>query len=175
MSESAWIQTFSKKKFYPLNPNPDDIVIEDIAHALSNLCRFAGHTRQFYSVAQHSVLVSLHCHPDNALAGLLHDASEAYLLDMPRPLKRHSSFQFYNDAETLLMNAISWKFQCNLFERHIHRADMRVFAAECRDLMSPLHPEFDIGEYQPIEQVIIPLEPTAARRLFLHRFNELTQ
>ena len=68
-------------------PNPDDIRIEDIAHALSNQCRFAGHAREFYSVAEHSVHVSQLCLPEHALWGLLHDASEAYLVDLPRPLK----------------------------------------------------------------------------------------
>lgn len=173
-TSSTWIQTFTGRKFFPLDPNLNDIAIEDIAHALSNLCRFAGHVRKFYSVAQHSVLVSHHCHPDNALAGLLHDASEAYLLDMPRPLKRHPSFEFYNDAEAVLMRAIANRFGFSLTPDYIHKSDMSVFAAECRDLMSPLHREFDVGPFEPIPQQIIPISPKRAKWLFLGRFYELT-
>lgn len=171
----TWIQIYSGKKFFPLDPNENDLNIEDIAHALSNQCRFAGHVREFYSVAQHSVLVSLDCCPENALAGLLHDASEAYLVDLPRPLKQSGGFEFYNEAERNLMAAIERKFgltgHC---WQSIHESDMRVFAAECRDLMSPLHPEFDVGGFAPIDDRIEPLTPKEAKQLFLLRYNELT-
>lgn len=175
MSDSTWIQTFSGRKFHPLSPDPEQIVIEDIAHALSNLCRFAGHVRKFYSVAQHSVLVSLHCYPDNALAGLLHDASEAYLLDMPRPLKQHGDFGWYRAYEDNLMLKIEEKYGFSALLKDIHDADMRVFAAECRDLMSPLHPEFEVGPFEPIEARIKPLSPKVAKQMFLERFTQLTE
>src|SRR5271165_7548492 len=84
-----WIQTYTGRVMYPLDPRPEEINIIDIAHALSNLCRFTGHVRTFYSVAEHSVRVSQHCDPKDALWGLLHDASEAYLADMSRPMKRY--------------------------------------------------------------------------------------
>src|ERR1017187_10636100 len=83
MAPHGSITTFSGIHFWPLLPNPADIRIEDIAHALSNQCRFAGHAREFYSVAEHSVRVSQLCPPEDALWGLLHDASEAYLTDVP--------------------------------------------------------------------------------------------
>jgi hypothetical protein len=76
MDSNGSITTFSDVRFWPLLPNPDDIRIEDIAHALSNQCRFAGHAREFYSVAEHCVRVSQLCRPEEALWGLLHDASE---------------------------------------------------------------------------------------------------
>ena len=87
--------TYTGKEFYPLDPNPADIDIKDIAHALSNCCRFAGHIKSFYSVAQHSVIVSELCEPENALAGLLHDASEAYLSDIARPVKYTEQMEGY--------------------------------------------------------------------------------
>src|SRR5262245_27549306 len=97
-----WMQTISGRKFWPLDPRPEEVCIEDIGHALSLVCRFGGHCHTFYSVAEHSVRVSLlaedmakssaHWTDENirmiALSGLLHDAAEAYIGDMVRPLKR---------------------------------------------------------------------------------------
>ncbi len=85
-----YIATYTGKQFYPLDPRPEDVCLEDIAHSLSNLCRFTGHTDtdRFYSVAQHSVICSTIVAPEAALLALLHDAAEAYLGDISRPLKR---------------------------------------------------------------------------------------
>lgn len=85
--DNSWIQTFSGRQFFPLEPRVEDVCIEDIAHGLSNLCRYAGHCECFYSVAQHCLLVSRVVPREHALRGLLHDASEAYLIDVPRPIK----------------------------------------------------------------------------------------
>src|ERR1039457_118422 len=87
-SFDGFIGTFSGLRFWPLDPNPEKILIDDIAHALAHQCRFGGHASRFYSVAEHSVHVSRLCPPEDALWGLLHDASEAYLVDLPRPLKQ---------------------------------------------------------------------------------------
>jgi uncharacterized protein len=171
--DDAWIQTYTGVKFCTLNPNPEMVFIEDIAHALSNLCRFAGHVREFYSVAQHSVLVSHYCAPEDALWGLLHDAAEAYLLDMPAPYKRHPSFARYRQHEARL-EACIWERFGFIGDRpaSIKCADMKVWAAECRDLMAPLHPDFKVG-VKPIEEIIRPLPPASAKRLFLSRFELL--
>ena len=83
-----WLLTFTGLHFYPLTPNPNDVDIEDIAHALSNTCRFNGHVSTFYSVAQHCVLVSQYC-VNNPLWGLMHDAAEAYLPDVATPVKKN--------------------------------------------------------------------------------------
>ena len=74
----SWLQTYTGKKFYPFDPREEEVDILDIAHALSQLCRFGGHTKEFYSVAEHCVLVSMCCPSEVKLLGLLHDAAEAY-------------------------------------------------------------------------------------------------
>ena len=87
-----WISTQAVKQFNFINPKVEDIHILDIARALSNICRFGGHTSSFYSVAEHSIITAEILEQKNAnkitvLAGLLHDATEAYMGDMPRPIK----------------------------------------------------------------------------------------
>ena len=81
-----YIQTFYGKKYRHMDPRPEDITIEDIARGLSHLCRFSGQIKTFYSVAEHAVRVSYACDPEDALEGLHHDDSEAYCVDVPRPL-----------------------------------------------------------------------------------------
>src|SRR5690349_8864599 len=87
MKKDNWITTFTGKKFHLFDPQLDEICIEDIAHALSLICRFGGHLPEHYSVAQHSILVSQLVPQDLTLEGLLHDAEETYIGDMVRPLK----------------------------------------------------------------------------------------
>jgi hypothetical protein len=82
-----WMQTYTGRQFWPIDPRADEIDIVDIAHALSQQCRFAGHCKSFYSVATHSWHTSNVCNSENALWGLLHDAAEAYLVDLPTPIK----------------------------------------------------------------------------------------
>ena len=85
---NSWVQTYTGRKFWPLNPEASDVCIEDIAHALSMKCRFSGHTTHFYSIAEHSIHVSALLEDTGfELWGLLHDASEAYLPDVASPIK----------------------------------------------------------------------------------------
>lgn len=101
------IRTFSGKYIDPLNPDPALICIEDIAHALSMLPRFGGHTQRFYSVAQHSIACCEWAPAEHKLAALLHDAGEAYLLDIPSPVKKR--IPGYAEAEDRLMAVIAHK------------------------------------------------------------------
>ncbi len=135
-----WIQTFSGRRFWPLDPRSEDVAIEDIAHALSLVCRFGGHCRCFYSVAQHSVLVADKC-PRFPLHALLHDAAEAYLGDMTRPLKRslrEAGMRAFDEAEVAVLAAVHLRFGVahNVdANREIEDADTRMLLTEGRDLM----------------------------------------
>jgi 5'-deoxynucleotidase YfbR-like HD superfamily hydrolase len=173
-SEDAWIQTYSGRRFTPTNPNPDAIVIQDIAHALSNICRFTGHCSKFYSVAQHSVLVSYLCNQENALYGLLHDASEAYCQDIASPIKKCEEFAPYRKVELKIQNAVCKRF--GLPEKEppdVKKADLLLLATESRDLMGKLRSDW-IQPCEPLPFKIVPLPPQEAKNLFMKRFFELT-
>lgn len=173
--EDPWIQTFTGRRFTPTNPNPEAIVIQDIAHALSMQCRFSGHLKKFYSVAQHSVLVSYLCDSADALWGLLHDSSEAYLLDLPAPLKRSGFFDNFKETEDLLMKAICKKF--NLPEKEppsVKRADVQMLVTEARDLMKNKRSDWKVN-VNPLPFKIEPWSPDEAEDKFMHRFFELKE
>lgn len=171
---SAWIQTHSGRRFNPTNPYVDAIVIQDIAHALSMQCRFSGHCKKFYSVAQHSVLVSYICDSRDALWGLLHDASEAYLVDVPRPLKKSGKFGAYIEFEAQMQEAICRRFGLPLKEPpSVKKADTILLATEARDLMSPLHPDWT-QPVDPLPFIIKPWGPDEAKDMFMKRFFELS-
>lgn len=171
----SWIQTFTGKQFWPLDPRIDDICIEDIAHALSNLCRYGGHTRDFYSVAQHCVLVSRVVSEEEALRGLLHDASEAYLVDLPRPIKHVASMNGYRDAEARLERMIYRKFGINTPDPEcIKLADSQLLRTEQRDLMKEPPAAWTDYGVEPLPEKITPWRPWNAKLAYLNRFRELT-
>ena len=168
-----WMQTRSGRDFWPLDPHPEDVDIDDIAHALSNLCRYGGHCKAFYSVAQHSVFVSRVVPAEHALAGLLHDASEAYCVDMPRPIKRF--LPDYERIEHGIWLAVAERFGLPA-ELHpcVKVADDAVLLAEKAQIMgeSP-HPWSVPGT--PADIFILPWNPASARRAFMARFDELME
>lgn len=166
-----WIATYTGKKFYPLDPRVEDIDIRDIAHALSNICRFCGHVDRFYSVAQHSVLAAQYVSGKHGLAALLHDASEAYICDMSRPVKHDPDMQVYRDAEKRLMAAIEHRFDVDCTVPEIHEIDNRLLFTEKRDLL-PASPEWlgKWGDVQPLPEVIVPWLPDRAKHEFLQQF-----
>ena len=157
--------------FFELEKNKFDIYT--IAHALSNICRFTGHSKTFYSVAQHSVLVSCLVPNEFALHGLLHDAAEAFIGDVSSPLKK-----LLPDYK-----AIEMRIEADIFSRfdlpttippEVKRADLIALRTEQRDLMhinSGSWPSLD--GIEPHAATIFPLPPNSANALFLKRFWEL--
>jgi hypothetical protein len=166
------IRTISGILFWPFEPRLEDIYIEDIAHALSQVCRFTGHTKQFYSVAQHSVLVSRLCEPEDALHGLLHDASEAYLGDVSRPIKHRPEFAAYRASEAQLQALIYQRFGLEVVEpASVKVADTKALHVELRDLMvnaDPMH-----AAAVTDLPAIVGHRATLARDIFLQRFQTL--
>jgi hypothetical protein len=142
MRRGDWIQTFSGGAFWPLDPMEADVSALDIAAALSKQCRFAGHCRRFYSVAEHSVLIwrvarargfSLR----DQRAALLHDASEAYLVDIPRPVK--PGLTNYHEIEDRLMSIIARRFDFKWpLPSSVKELDLAILSDERLQNMAPM-------------------------------------
>lgn len=169
-----WIETFTGRKFYPFDPRPEDVCIEDIAHALSMLCRFGGHCKRFYSVSQHSVILAKNVSAENQLWALLHDASEAYIVDVPRPIKKDPSFAVYQQVESAIMQAICSKFGLPVdMPEEVGIADKRMLTTEHHQLMcngtgwvSDYYPPFDVH--------LTPWSSDKAEMMFLKWFDHWT-
>jgi hypothetical protein len=164
------MQTFSGRSYWPLDPRPDEVFIVDIAHALSQMCRYNGHCQRFYSVAEHSIHVSFMVPVEHALAALLHDASEAYCVDVPRPLKPFLTT--YKDIELKNWLAIAQRFGlAPELPESVHVADNDILSTE-HDTLMPSTPH--LRGSQRREGVSLMLcEPVDAERAFLARFQEL--
>ncbi|HXT31412.1 MAG TPA: hypothetical protein VN716_19070 [Vicinamibacterales bacterium] len=180
--EGHFSQTFTGRRFYPGQPTPEDVQIEDVAHALSNLCRFGGHCLRFYSVAQHSVLVSLLVPEHLALHGLLHDAAEAYLGDVIWPVRRviERSSPVLEQLHGLADVAVRLKFGLRDLAPHeakeLKRADLVALATERRDVMRETDHVWPILDgVAPDDEPIEPWTPRGAKTVFLDRFIELTK
>lgn len=180
MRNNHWMQTYTGKQFWPLDPRVEDIDIRDIAHHLSLQCRFAGACKHHYSVAQHSVLVSLTCSVPDAKWGLLHDAAEAYLQDMVRPLKQDEDFAHeYRIAEARLMRVICDRFGLAMKQpESVTEADTAVLLAEKRDIMAPAPAEWNEEQVSQINVIAYPRKiekwtPEEAEESFLHRFGNV--
>ena len=170
--KEVWIQTVSGKRVDLPTPKLDQIDINDIAYALAMKCRFNGQCRKFYSVAEHSVRVSWLLPPRLELAGLLHDANEAYLPDLPRPVKE--LIPDYKRVENLTEEAINKKYEIELSDedkRQIKRADNVMLSTEGRDLMGDTT-GWGLTE-TPLYRPIRPLTIDGARWWFLDTFNKL--
>ena len=172
-----WINVYSGQKYYPLDPRESEVDIVDIAHSLSLLCRYNGHIRKFYSVAEHCYLIS-QCVPSKyALEGLLHDASEAYTSDVPRPLKYATELSLFREIENLNTKVIYKKFNLSYPESAIVKEyDARIVANEKNNLFKNLNVDFRTDKYPEIEGLKIKgWSPKTAKLKYLERFCELTK
>lgn len=179
MRNGPWFCTFTGKQYFLLDPHPDDICIEDIAHALSLLCRFGCHIRTFYSVAQHSVFCAGMAFrsggPLLQMHALLHDASEAFLGDLVRPLKQQ--MPVYKDAEDktqkVIYQALGLPLPTAAEHELIKRFDNTALLTERNNFLNYQDTsEWDVPG-QSIDVKIRPWSPKLAEKRFLKRFFDL--
>lgn len=186
-TETGWLTTYSGLKFRPTDPDPDSICALDIAHALSQIARFGGHTACPWSVGQHSMLVSaLVLVPPSAemrhgaklqLQALLHDAPEAYIGDIVRPIKL--MLPFYRRIESLVWKVIAAKFDVvQSLAPAIKYADAAAFWIEAESLLLkpkghqwPGDEPSELGRRQ--FQRLVGMKPFAVEEEFLIRLDML--
>jgi len=178
----SYIETYTGGKFYFLSPETQDYVMEDIAHALSMTCRFVGHCKEFYSVAEHSWHVARlldGCPIEVQLAGLLHDASEAYITDIASPVKQH--LPDYRAMEDGILKALFEQYDLE-FPMHpaVKQADLALLSTEAHYMLHSGGNTWDMWKsirrpapnalYRPVN-----MPPPQAKQLFLDKFKELNE
>lgn len=181
----SWMRTFTGGRFYVSEPERSDFKIEDIAHALANICRFGGHSKRHYSVAEHSLLVSRIIKaeggmPLQQLWGLMHDATEAYLGDIPTPLK--ATLVGYSEREDQLMRIIAKRLglpdhgETTLLPKIVKIADRIALVTEARSIA---HGTTDWGpDYDKVDSAQVYISSTDSgyyEELFLGRYQALME
>jgi hypothetical protein len=175
-----YLQTVSGRWVNPFDPDPAQLDPGDIARALANQCRFGGHCRAFYSVAQHSVIVSRLVEErggdvEDVFAALMHDATEAYLGDMPHPLKHRSPLGVaFREAERHLERAIRERFAIKPDVPQIKPADRELLAAERVAFSEDLWHWPELEGVEPVDLELEPWSPDEAARAFAERYAELS-
>lgn len=174
-----FIQTYTGKQFWPLDPRPEDFDMNDIAHSLAYQCRYAGHCRQFYSVAEHCFFISAWIFVEThdrkvALAALLHDAPEAYIVDVPRPLK--GSLQGYKEIEQNIWLQLADRYELDpVLPEIVKKADERILIDERNQNMAPGN---YVGGWPDVEPLGIDLQfytPEKAEENFRLMFRAFTE
>ena len=174
-----YLQTVSGRWVNPFDPDPDQLDIGDIARALANQCRFGGHCRPFYSVAQHSVHVSQIVEErggdaEEVFAALMHDAAEAYLGDMPHPLKHRSPLgAAFKAAEDNLEHALREHFRIKPDVPEIKRADLSLLATERRTFSAEKWHWPELAGVEAYEIELSAWPPDEAAETFARRYAEL--
>lgn len=184
------IVTYTGKIFDLQNPKPEQVCIEDIAHSLAHQCRYTGHTRWFYSVAQHCILMAENSDlPGDPMQKLMHDADEAYVGDIARPWKRllhvlipeTKHFNGHDipvkNYERKIQEVIGTALGINLEpSAEVKESDIRMMATETRDLM-PLMPQPSVWDLpvdiSPVEEIIESWHPIYTERKFLSLYKKL--
>lgn len=170
------IGTFSGQQLYPLDPRPEEISVEDIAHGLANTCRYGGQCQFYYSVGTHSIYVSRELDaygPEMQLYGLFHDAAEAYITDVPRPLK--NELDGYESVEHDILDAV-WESlgitpPTETQWQTVMEADDQLFYYESETLLA----EFDPPTVPSFSYELSPCLPREVRKQFLDRAAKLRE
>ena len=174
-----YLQTVSGRWVNPFDPDPDQIELGDISRALANQCRFGGHCRTFYSVAQHCVIVSELIEAqggsaEDALAALMHDAAEAYLGDLPHPIKHRSRLgAAFREAEQPLERTIRNRFAIANSSAAIKVIDRALLATERRAFSAERWDWPELAGVEPLDLKLEAWSPDDAAEAFLARFEEL--
>ena len=174
-----YLQTVSGRWVNPFDPDPEQLDADDIARALANQCRFGGHCRVFYSVAQHSVIVSELVEArggdaEDVFAALMHDATEAYLGDMPHPLKHRSPLgAAFREAEAQLELALRKRFRIRAGVPEIKRADRALLATERRAFSAEAWDWPELEGVEPLDLELRAWTPDEAAAAFAARFGAL--
>ena len=192
----TWIETYTGKEVDPFDLKEEEVDIEDIAHALSMLCRFNGHCHSFYSVAEHSVRVCNHFTslneryeqlPKVQMYALLHDAAEAYLGDFPSPIKNglpkevkevekkvsDTIFKAYGISDRMIEKSVV-SFSGQNIKKDVKHSDLVLLVTEARDLGLNPKENWAVNEMvQPLDRRIVPYSSQDAKRLFLDKFYDL--
>jgi len=183
-----YFETYTGKYFYFSDPRAEMVCLPDIAHALAHQCRFNGHTKRFYSVAEHSVLVSHYVPLHRAAEGLFHDAAEAYYSDVPRPLKRalwvakdpttvgETRMHRFGDYESVLLKIIFDKFGLKWPEpKEVKRIDNELLVAEYMTFINEDLPPGLVGipTLELTDHALVGHLPSVAKQMFLDRVEEL--
>lgn len=173
MDKTRFMMLGNGERFYPFDPNPDVMDIEIIAHALSNMCRFSGQCKHFYSVAQHSVLCSLHVPEEDAFTALMHDATEAFIADIPKPLK--VGLPQYEEAEEGVWRAVCERYGLPIdMPQSVKDVDRRAVMTEGDQLVGGFDWQECYPELQMLPITICPATPGVSREMFIRRYDELT-
>jgi hypothetical protein len=180
--EGPCIQTSEGGVLYPFDPRVEDFNLRLVAHSLARLSRFTGHTRPLlpYTVAQHSVVVSLMCDPADAIRALLHDAGEIAFNDVPYPVKQHPAMAFYREAEDRFLDVVFEAFGLSPgLPAGLKEVDRRVTATEGGVLLGGLNPEVwgdYLALYPPYRQDeldgvrLLPVPADEAFDMFVRRY-----
>ena len=166
-----WIQTFTGRMFWALDPQPEDLHITDIAHGLSNMCRYNGHCSSFYSVAEHCVHLYKVAPAAHKFWALMHDASEAYICDIPGPFKH--ALTNYREIEERIMKVVAAKYGLPWpMPADVKMLDTRILMNEKATLFGPAPKPWRVN-MEPLEGVQIQCwPPQTAKAQFLNAFSE---
>lgn len=174
-----WIGLLSGARMDYDNPEESDVTLDDLASALSNICRFSGHLPCFYSVAQHLVNTSRIVPVEFAFDALMHDTAEAFTNDLPTPLKW--SLPIFKELEVKIESAMSRRFGFNYpYVPEVKLADTQMLLLEKKyvkldDKEWPNYPDLAPEvERELLSKVDLkPWQPVRAKREFLERYGQL--